>query len=71
MVRSRSRMVRACLRLGHRGEYHADRHHGVERLGLPKRYMVRWGDTCANAIMLILIVGFSLLGVRRELFSRI
>ena len=30
-----------------------------------------WGDTCANAIMLILIVGFSLLGVRRELFSRI
>lgn len=29
------------------------------------------GDIIANAVTLILIVGFSLLGVRRELFSRI
>ena len=30
-----------------------------------------WGDTFANVITLILIVGFGCLGVRRELFSRI
>ena len=30
-----------------------------------------WGDTFTNVLMLILIVGFCLLGVRRELFSRI
>jgi hypothetical protein len=29
-----------------------------------------WGAMVANAIILILIVGFTLLGVRRELFSR-
>ena len=31
----------------------------------------QWGDTFGNVIMLIFIVGFSCLGVRRELFSRI
>jgi hypothetical protein len=31
----------------------------------------QWGDTFTNVIMLILIVGFSLLGVRREVFYRI
>jgi exosortase/archaeosortase family protein len=31
----------------------------------------RWGDEVANASTLLLIFGFSLLGVRRELFSRI
>jgi exosortase/archaeosortase family protein len=31
----------------------------------------QWGDTFVNVITLILIVGFSCLGVRRELFSRI
>jgi exosortase/archaeosortase family protein len=30
-----------------------------------------WGNTFTNVLMLILIVGFCLLGVRRELFSRI
>ena len=30
-----------------------------------------WGGTFTNVLMLILIVGFCLLGVRRELFSRI
>jgi exosortase/archaeosortase family protein len=30
-----------------------------------------WGNTFINVLMLILIVGFCLLGVRRELFSRI
>jgi hypothetical protein len=29
-----------------------------------------WGDTVANVIILSLTVGISLLGVRRELFSR-
>ncbi|MGY4343585.1 hypothetical protein ACVWXM_000049 [Bradyrhizobium sp. GM7.3] len=30
-----------------------------------------WGDTVGNTIILGLIVGFSVLGVRRELFQRI
>ena len=30
-----------------------------------------WGDTVANIIILSLIVGFSALGVRRELFPRV
>ena len=29
-----------------------------------------WGDLVTNTLMLLLIVGFSVLGARRELFSR-
>jgi exosortase/archaeosortase family protein len=30
-----------------------------------------WGDLVTNTIMLVLMVGFSVLGARRELFSRV
>ena len=31
----------------------------------------QWGDLVTNTAMLVLMVGFSVLGARRELFSRV
>ena len=46
----------------------------ISLMGIGRNYYdaihSEWGDLVTNTLMLLLMVTFSLLGVRRELFSR-
>ena len=44
---------------------------GLEPLAAYETFHYGWGATLVNAIILVLIITFTSLGVRRELFQRI
>jgi len=63
-------MVPFGLHFSDSGERYADKHRGAKSMHYAT-FHSPWGDAVGNTIILGLLVGLSVLGVRRELFQRI